>query len=220
MLNDNIQKCYEKAKLDLSKYFTIDNMNYFFCNDYKYRSNIKCISKIPKQNITLTFLQVQIVEYRLACYMITHSPIPKGLSLKLTIIPSKKLRNLANPQERIIVLTTQDESNGSTNSIIGFYSEDEIFTEEDGIKVNDIDFNDDENTHTVTSYHDCSLQFDTTSLLLNTTYVKGLIINHQLPDCSEIQPDSSDEFTIDDIKGCDFKLNTEIQILFPKDSIN
>ena len=47
--------------------------------------------------------------------MITHSPIPKGLSLKLTIIPSKKLRNLANPQERIIVLTTQDELNGSTN---------------------------------------------------------------------------------------------------------
>ena len=87
MLNDNTQKCYEKTKLDLSKYFTINNMNYS-CNDYKYRSNVKCISKIPKQNITLTFLQVQIVEYRLACYMITHSPIPKGLSLKLTIIPS------------------------------------------------------------------------------------------------------------------------------------
>ena len=76
--------------------------------------------------------------------------------------------------------------------IIGFYSEDEIFTEEDGIKVNDIDFNDDENTHSVTRYHYCSLQIDKTSLLLNTTYVKGFIINQQLPDCSEIQPDSSD----------------------------
>ena len=85
-----------------------------------------------------------------------------------------------------------------------------VFTEEDGIKVNDIDFDDDENTHIVTSYHDYSLQFDKTSLLLNTTYIKGLIINQQLPDCSEIQPDSSDEFTIDDIKGFDLKLNTEI----------
>lgn len=42
MLNDNTQKCYEKTKLDLSKYFTINNMNYS-CNDYKYRSNVKCI---------------------------------------------------------------------------------------------------------------------------------------------------------------------------------
>ena len=85
MLNDNNKVCLEKLKVDLTNYYTYDNMKYYSCKDFKYKNDIKCFSIIPKQNIILTFLQVQIVNFRLVCYMITHSPLPKDFSLKLKI---------------------------------------------------------------------------------------------------------------------------------------
>ena len=95
MLNDNNKICLEKSKADLTNYYTYDNISYYSCKDYKYKNDIKCFSIIPQQNIVLTFLQVQIVNFRLVCYMITHSPIPKEFSLKLkiNIYKTKRVRN-------------------------------------------------------------------------------------------------------------------------------
>ena len=120
MLNEDKLICYEKSKIDLSFYFTEDNMSYYSCKESKFKSNIKCFSLIPQQIITLTFLQVQIVNNKLVCYMITNSPLPKNLSIKLKIVIYQiRLRNLEISQEEVI-LSTQEDFSGNKNSIISF----------------------------------------------------------------------------------------------------
>ena len=146
LLNYNKKKCFEEKKTDLSKYYTNDNKTYYSCSDYKYKSDIQCFSILPKQNIILTFLQVQIIKPRLVCYIVTHSPLPQDFSLKLNINKntSKNARILSD-ESMNIVLKNEDESNGSTNSIIGFYSdENTIFNTGEEIQVNEISFNNDD----------------------------------------------------------------------------
>ena len=197
MLNDNKKKCFEEKKTDLSKYYTNDNKTYYSCSDYKYKSDIQCFSILPKQNIILTFLQVQIIKPRLVCYIVTHSPLPQDFSLKLNINKktSKNARILSD-ESMNIVLKNEDESNGSINSIIGFYSdENTIFNTGEEIQVNEISFNnDDSNTNKITSKNDCILEYDKTSSLLNTKTVSNLILSNKIPDYSSIQSDSIVEY--------------------------
>lgn len=223
MLNDNPKTCYEKEKIDLSNYFTEDNKTYYSCNDYRFKNNVKCFSIIPRQNIILTFVQVQIVNSRLACYMITHSALPKDFSLKLkiNILTAKSSRNLEDAEEKEIILTTQDETNGSTNSIVGFYSEQMFENEDEEIKVNQINFNSGNSvTQTVLSKNNCSLQFDSSSLLVNTKKVKEMINAKKIPDCSQVQPDNIIEFTIEDIDGCEFNLFSKTPTNFSDTILN
>ena len=219
MLNDNKKKCFEEKKTDLSKYYTNDNKTYYSCSDYKYKSDIQCFSILPKQNIILTFLQVQIIKPRLVCYIVTHSPLPQDFSLKLNININKKTSQNArilSDGSINIVLKNEDESNGSTNSIIGFYSdENTIFNTGEEIQVNEISFNnDDSNTNKITSKNDCILEYDKTSSLLNTKIVSNLILSNKIPDYSSIQSDSIVEYELDEINGCNLKFNSDDKTIF------
>ena len=155
--------------------------------------------------------------------MITHSALPKDFSLKLkiNILTAKSSRNLEDAEEKEIILTTQDETNGSTNSIVGFYSEQMFENEDEEIKVNQINFNSGNSvTQTVLSKNNCSLQFDSSSLLVNTKKVKEMINSKKIPDCSQVQPDNIIEFTIEDIDGCEFNLFSKTPTNFSDTILN
>ena len=223
LLNDNSRKCYEKSKLDLKNYFTYDNISYYSCNDYRYKNDLKCFSIIPQQTIILTFLQVQIINFRLVCFMITHAALPKDFSLKLKIdmYSTKKIRNLQNSNEREVILTTTDESNGSANSIVSFTLQETYNNEEEEIKVKNIEFNNkDSVTKTVTTNNICSLVFDTSSDLLDTGIVKSKIKNKLIPDCSIIQQESIVNLNVDNIEGCEFNLRSDTPISFAEDNLS
>ena len=94
--------------------------------------------------------------------MITHSPLPQGFSLKSKIkIYNKKIRNLQDSIEREIVLTTNDDSDGSKNKLVSFISNEEfnnLGETEKNIQIKDIQFNNDNSiTQTVTSSNNCLL---------------------------------------------------------------
>ena len=220
MLNEDNKKCYEKIKTDLTGYFTNDNITYFSCRETIYKNNFQCFTLIPSQIIILTFLQIQIVNNRLICYVITHSPLPKDFSIKLKInIYQRRIRNLATG-EREIILTTSEDSNGSINSIISFTS-DEEFNDGDNIKVLDILFNNDNLvTDTVTKNNNCTIRFDKTSDLTDTKKVKSLIEERKIPDCSTNQKYNIVNLRMDKVVNCEFNLNSENKVSFSNEKLN
>ena len=217
MLNEDRQFCHEKEKTDLTGFFTNDNITYYSCRETRYKNNIQCFSLIPEQIIELTFLQVQIVNKKLFCFMITHSPLPKDFSIKLKInIYRNRLRNL---EEKEIVLSTNDDSNGSSDTIVSFTSEEE-YTEEENIKVKEINFNNvDSVTKTVTDNNICSLKFDSKSDLVDTKKVKTLIEQKKIPDCSTDQKTNIISLTLDKVINCEFNLHSEEKVSFSSDSL-
>ena len=97
-LNNDFKRCYNVSELNSQHYFTEDNITYNSCDDYRFKNNIKCFSILPRQNIVLTFIQAQLKYYKLIIFMLTHSPLPKGFSIKITIkvfnSGSRRFRNL------------------------------------------------------------------------------------------------------------------------------
>ena len=217
MLNEDRQFCHEKEKTDLTGFFTNDNITYYSCRETRYKNNIECFSLIPEQIITLTFLQVQMVNKKLFCYMITHSPLPKDFSLKLKInVYQNRLRNL---EEKEIVLSTSDDSNGSSDTIVSFTSNEE-FNEEENVQVKEINFNNVNSvTKTVTDNNVCSLKFDSKSDLVDTKKVKTLIEQKKIPDCSTDQKTNIISLTLDKVINCEFNLHSEEKVSFSSDSL-
>lgn len=219
MLNENKQFCHEKEKTDLTGYFSNDNITYYSCKETKYKNNIQCFTLIPEQIIILTFLQVQIVNKKLFCYMITHSPLPKDFSIKLKINLYQNRMRYLEGQEREIVLSAIDDSNGSQDKIVSFTSNDE-YTEEQNVQIKEINFNSaDSVTKTVTDNNLCTLKFDSTSNLVDTKKVKTLIAENKLPDCSTSQKSNIISLTMDKVVNCEFNLNSEEKVSFTNDKL-
>ena len=220
MLNENKNVCHEKIKTDLNGYFSDDNMNYFSCKETKYKNDIRCFELIPEQNIILELIQVQIVNKKLVCYMITHSPLPSNFSLKIKInIYQSTFRNLDSSIEREIILNTADDSNGSENKILSFTSNEEFTNEE--IQVKEISFNNDNPvTKTVTDNNKCSIKYDSNSELLDTGKVKSKIRDRKIPDCSTIQSRNIINLSMDKVINCEFNLNSNNKVSFSTDKLN
>ena len=221
MLNENKRYCHEKSKTDLTGFFTNDEMTYYSCKDEKYKNNIQCFSLIPHKNISLTFLQVQMVEQKLFCYMMTHSPIPKEFSLKLKIrVYKNNLRNLDTSEEREIILTTNDEnSNGSKNTILTFTSSD-LYNADEDVEIEEIDFSEDSVTKEVTDNNYCSLKFDTSSKLRDTGDTETLILDNEVPDCSSDEKNNIVNLIMDKVVNCEFNLHSDKKISYSKDNLN
>ena len=224
-LNDNFKNCFEKKEISLSNYYTNDNITYYSCNDYRYRNDIRCFSLVPKQDIILSFVQAQLIYNKLHCYMITHSPLPQGFSLKSKIkIYNKKIRNLQDSIEREIVLTTNDDSDGSKNKLVSFISNEEfnnLGETEKNIQIKDIQFNNDNSiTQTVTSSNNCLLNFDKNSDLTDTGTVEAMIQAKKIPNCNTIQQEDIIDLNINKIEGCEFNLYSQNPISFSDNKLD
>ena len=221
LLNDNFRKCYDKSKISLSNYYTNDEIIYYSCNDKRYNSDKRCISKISKQSIVLTFLQVQIINNKLVCYMTTQSTIPEGFSLKLKINVSSNnvLRHL---EEKVISLTFSNEYTGS--SVVSFISNEPVITDGEqnkNIQIKDIGFNsEDSTTNSIVGNNYCFLNFDKNSELTDTGRVSSLIQAKKIPDCSSLQTESVVSLSVGNIDGCDFNLNSDMPVSFSNDKLN
>ena len=220
MLNDDTKTCYEKNKIDLKSYFTENNITYYSCQETKYKNKLQCFSLVPQQVILLTFLQVQMVKKKLVCYMITHSPLPKDFSIKLKInVYTNRIRNLEGSGEKEVVLTANEDSNGSTNTIVSFTSNEE-YKEEENVQVKELKFNDDNLvTKTVTKNNICSFKFDSTSNLVDTKKVKTMIEEKKIPDCSTGQRSNIISLNMNKVENCEFDLNSEEEVSFSNDLI-
>ena len=77
---------------------------YYSCDIPKYKNDVSCFLMETKQNITLTFLQIQKINNKLYSYMMTHSPLPKNFQLKLLIgiYSTKRTKNLEESEKRQI----------------------------------------------------------------------------------------------------------------------
>ena len=203
MLNDDFKQCKDKSQTNLKNYFTEDNMTYYSCEDYRYKNNIKCFSILPLQNITLTFIQAQMKDNILIIFMLTHSPLPKDFTLKtlINVYTSGRLRNLQN-SEKEVILTIDNDSNGSKNQIVCFKSNEEIKNENGNdekinIQIKDINF-DNENTITnvVTENNNCQLNFDKNSELIDTGKVESLINENKVTDFSKNLNDNNANYEV------------------------
>ena len=223
MLNDDHSTCHQKSTISLDTYFTEDGLMYYSCLKEKYKNNIKCFSLVQQQDIILNFLEAQRKNYKLYIYMMTHSPLPKDFSLKtkINVYNSKSLRNLEETQ---VILTTNDDSDGSTNKIITFISEDlrnELRKIDDNIQVEDIKFNyDNPITKTVTENNFCTLKFDKNSELMDTGKVRSLIQAKKIPDCSKTKQSDIISLIMDEINGCDFDLLSDNDLSFSNDNLD
>ena len=149
--------------------------------------------------------------------MITHSPLPKNFSLKVVIMIISSIRNL---EEKEVILTSNDDSNGSTNTFVSFSSEEEFDNSVD-VEINDISFDNGNNiTKTVTHNNKCSINFDKTSELINTGKVKKLIGEKKIPDCSLINSGDIVTLKMDKIKDCEINLKSNQTVSFSDNQFN
>ena len=188
LLNENGNNCYLKSSIsDLdSHYYTLDDgKTYLSCEEKKYKNDFSCFTKVPGQIISLKFLQAQIIDNKLHCFMITHSPLPNLFSLKLKINKyTIQNRNLEGESEIEVILTTNEDSNGINNKIIDFTSNIEYLNED--VEIKEIDFDSTSTiTSTVTEHNECSLIFDADSKLIDTGRVRTMISENEVPDCSD-----------------------------------
>ena len=154
----------------------------------------------------------------------THSPLPKSFSLKITIViySSKNLRHL---EEREIVVTTNEDSDGSENKMLTFSSDslEGQISDTDEIRITDMKTNDNDNDYTtkaVTDNNICSLNFDKDSDLLDTGKVSSMIQAKKIPDCSLSSDIDLVSLNMDKIDGCDFTLNSETPVSFNNDNLD
>ena len=213
ILNDHLTHCHYKSNINLSYYFTENNLTYYSCNDYKYKNNIQCFIIIPGQQINLTFIQTQLIDNYLIVYMLTHSPLPQNLSLIITInLYSKNIRNLQFSEEKEVTLKLSNDSNGSKNKIVSFISNEKInndSNEEKNVKIKDIKFNEEDYiSKTIIDNNICSIKFDKNSKLIDTGNVKSLIKENKIYDCSKINENNIIVLNLDKINGCEFYLNS------------
>ena len=102
-INNNFNKCLLKSSINLSNYFTEDNITYFSCEDGKYKSNPKCIIKTDEiltneddskplniYNYTIAILQAKIESNNLLLYIYFDSKLPENIFAHVTLTVSKK----------------------------------------------------------------------------------------------------------------------------------
>ena len=228
LLNNNFKKCYNKSTINLSKFFTEDNILYYSCENEKFRSNIQCFSIIKNQIIILSFVQVQIVKNHLYCYMLTDSPFPKNFSLKTKIVVVynniKRLRHL-DQVEKEIVLKASDDSNGNSKTIIRFIS-DEEFDNNENIQVKEIVPNNDKLTNSVIQNNTFIIEdFSSNLKESNTKDVQSLIDEKKITDLSLIKNLENEDrnminFNLDTIEGCDMNFKSEKSASFSESQLN
>jgi len=222
--NDDYTTCHEKSKISLSNYYTNDGTMYYSCDIPKYNNDISCFLLETKQNITLTFLQIQKINNKLYCYMMTHSPLPKRFQLKLTIdiYSSKKIKNLEESEKRVVNFIVNEDSDGTTNKIITFTS-DTVLNEDEDIEKNalieDVQFNnDDERTKSITDNNNCIIKFNKNSELADTGKVSSLIKSKKTVDLSNPRVDLI-SLSPDKVEGCEFSLISESPASFTNDDL-
>ena len=88
-INDNYTSCILKSSINLSLYFTEDNITYFYCLDDKYKNNSKCINIFHNNEYTIFILQAQIIDNYLLLFILPES-ILKNIFFSLTLITNKK----------------------------------------------------------------------------------------------------------------------------------
>ena len=214
-LDDDFSKCHNKKNTDLSKYFTENNMNYYSCEVIKNRNNIQCFEIIQNQVVTLKFIQVQIINDHLYVFMQTYTPFPKKFSIKLTISVFNSTRRLRHlDDEKITILTTNDDSDGQYLTIIRFTS-DEIFSDKE-IKINSIEPNDDTQTKRVTDNNNFNIEdFSPNLKEANTKDVKLLINENKIIDLSKMTNERNFiNFNFDNNEKCEIHFNSEKPVSF------
>ena len=220
--NDDYKTCYDKSKISLSNYYTNNEIMYYSCDITKYKNDARCFSLNTKQNIILTFLQIQIINNKLYCYMMTHSPLPKNIQIKISIDISttNKSNNMKETEKREINFITNEDSDGSINKIITFTSDVELNDNEDveqNAIAQDMQFNNDDIiTKTITDNNNCIIIFNKNSELVDTEKVKSLINSKETPDFSTSQVGLI-SLSADKIEGCEFNLNSESPSSFTND---
>ena len=218
LINDDYMNCIDKSRISSKTYFSENGIMYYSCDEQKYKNNLQCFSLVPKQTISLSFLQIQKIKYKLYCYMMTHSPLPKDFSLniKLNIYNSKNTRILEESKD--VIFTTNDDSDGSSNKIITFISDNisnDLKDNNVNIKIEEIKFNgNNPTTKTVVDNNICSLKFDKNSDFSDTGKVNSMIQAKKIPDLSKSQQIEIVSLNIDKIEGCEFNLNSEEPVSF------
>ena len=218
-LNDNFKSCHNKSSTNLSKCFTMDNLTYYSCENDNYKNYSQCFTLNPNQVIILIFLQAQMINQTLYCFMLTHSPLPKNFSLILKIHRyNQTVRNLQGQEENDeikdedIVLTTKDDSNGTKNRIISFSSE-KKFNEDENVKIKELNYNENDKgiTNDVVKNNHLTINFDNSSETVDTGVVSKLIQDGKLTEFSSGGADDNTEriinLNLDNINGCEFGLN-------------
>ena len=216
-INDDFKNCIDKSKISLDSYYTDDNKTYYSCDVKQYKSNIKCFINKTRKDIQFEILQVQIINKKLVCFIVISSAFPKELSLKTKINKYKgnTRRNLQENEEEVI-LTTSDDSDGSSNKLIKFESKQNVASQnQENIQIKEIKFNnDDKTTSSVYDNNDCKIILPENKDFLDTGKVKKYIEEKSIPDYSKIKQDSSNinsivYLYIDNIKGCSIELKSE-----------
>ena len=179
---------------------------------------------MPKQKIVLTFVQVQIINFKIVCFMITHSPLPKHFSLKLKVNIDSSKKKIRNLEEKEVILTNTEGSNGNVDTIVSFYSFDDdgqYNNDNDNIQVKTINYNDqDSTTKEVTDNSDFTLNFNSSSELADTGKVKQLIAAKKIVDCSQIQQEDIVSLNMVNLEGCKFSLVPNNPLSFNDDSFD
>ena len=160
--NNNFNKCLLKSSINLSNYFTEDNITYFSCEDGKYKSNPKCIIKTDEilttelftedeftekeddskelniYNFTIAILQAKIESNNLLLYIYFDSKIPENIFAYVTLSVSKK-RLLRYLEEKEIIIKAVPNADND-NQIYEFSSDlkDYNINEGDNIQIKDI----------------------------------------------------------------------------------
>ena len=222
--NDDYKTCYDKSKMSLSNHYTDDGKMYYSCDIPKYKNDIRCFLMETKQSIILTFLQIQKINNKLYCYMMTHSPLPKNFQLQLTvdIYSSKKTKNLEESEKRVINFIINEGADGTANKVITFTSNTEL-NEDENIEQNalieDMQFNnDDERTKSIVENNNCILKFNKNSELADTGKVESLIKSKKAVDLSNPRVGLIN-LSADKIEGCEFNLKSESPASFTNDDL-
>ena len=221
-INDNYSQCELKSSINLSDYFTNDNITYYSCKEEKYKDREECQKNISydmteissyqihsyqihspdnikNPSLELLILQVQIIQKKLVIFAIISKKIENLLSIKLKILLFRYnlTRNLQESQEIDLYIN----GNFEPGKLINLTSENE-FEEKDRIQVKPQKNQDDSISISVSLLSE---------KIGDTKEVETMIKNKEITDFSIAQPNI---YNIERISGeCKFDL-------FLKESFN
>ena len=196
---------------------------YYSCDIQQFKNDVSCfLFEDSREDITLTFLQIQKIENKLYVYMMTHSPLPKNIQIKLKVLvySTTKTRNLDTSEERDFTFITSDESDGTLNKKITFVSEEELNDGEDIVnnaKMEDMQFNTgDTLTKTITEKNNCKLIYNIDTEWADTGKASSLIGENQIVDLSNPKAGLI-SLTADKVEGCVFDLKSDSPASYSND---
>ena len=238
-INDDFSKCLPKSSINLSLYFSDDNITYYSCEDDKYKNNIKCIiheestefytninteTDIPSYNfpesinippnniplnISLFLLQAHFTENKLHLFIIPDSKISENIVFSLTLVINSN-RIIRSLEEKEIIVEAKQKKNNN-NDIIELFADLEELNITDGSNIEIKSINSKQNEDNNVYYINSPVNYDN----LNTGKINELINNGEI-DFS--QKALNENYTINIYKierisqGCDFNLITDIKI--------